>query len=183
MRQTPVLPAALALALLATGCSSIKYGSQKIEGGDLSKVKTFCVVVAPQDKVPMDPGLRETLATKIVPAITAHLKEKGYAPAPEESADVLVATHAMIGVADVAAIRWNPTVVTWYPWGPASTGFYATQAVGKEASVVVDIGDARGQRLYWRGWAAGTGEMGATHDPAKMRRLVDNILSGFPRAK
>ena len=159
MRLSRALPTVLALVLFAPGCTSMKFGSQRIEGGDASKVKTFCVLVAPQDKFPMDPALRETLEKKFVPSITRNLREKGYAPAPEETADVVVATHGMIGAASVDAIRWNQTVMAWYPWGPMTTGWYASSSIGKDITFVVDIGDPRGQKLYWRSWAVGPVEV------------------------
>ena len=62
MRVSRPLAPVLAFTLAAVGCTSMKFGSQRIDGRDASKVKTFCVLVAPQDKVPMDPGLRETVA-------------------------------------------------------------------------------------------------------------------------
>lgn len=171
------------VSLFLGGCSSMKVGSQRVEEAALAKVKTFAVVVAPQDKVPMDPALRDFLGSKIGPAIVAEMTAKGYAQAPEESADVTVATQAFIGVADVGAIRWNPTVVGWYPWGPVSTGFYASSSVGKEISFVIDVGDVRVKELFWRGWAAGGAELGAQHDPTKVRRLVAAVLSDLPKAK
>ena len=183
MRLSRPLAPVLALALAAAGCTAMKFGSQRIEAGDGSKVKTFCVVVAPQDKFPMDPALRETLETKFVPSITRNLKAKGYTPAPEESADVVVATHAMIGAASVDAIRWNQTVAAWYPWGPMSVGWYASSSIGKDVTFVVDVGDPRSQKLYWRSWAVGPVEVGAQHDPKKIDRLVDKVLSGVPKAK
>lgn len=183
MRLPRALTPVLALALLASGCTAMKFGSQRIEAGDASKVRTFCVLVAPQDKFPMDPALRETLETKFVPSITRNLKAKGYTPAPEESADVVVATHAMIGAASVDAIRWNQTVAAWYPWGPMSVGWYASSSIGKDVTFVVDVGDPRGQKLYWRSWAVGPVEVGAQHDPRKIDRLVDKVLSGVPKAK
>jgi hypothetical protein len=169
--------------LFLGGCSSMKTGAQRVDEGALAKVKTFAVVVAPQDKVPMDPALRDFLGTRIAPAIVAGMTAKGYSQAPEESADVVVATQAFIGVADVGAIRWNPTVVGWYPWGPVSTGFYASASVGKEISFVIDVGDLKAQKLFWRGWAAGAAELGAQHDPKKVRRLVDAVLADLPKAK
>lgn len=175
---------AFVVALSLAGCSSVKYGSQSIEGGDLSKVKTFCALVAPQDKVPMDPAMREYLATRVVPAVTAELKKKGYVPAPEAEADVVVATHAFLGVEDVGAIRWNATVMSsWDPWAPLVGGFYSTSAVGKKGTLMVDVGDPKAKRLLWRGWGTGTGELGAGHDPAKVRHVVDGVLAGFPGAK
>lgn len=184
MRMPRAVSASLALfSLVLAGCSSMDVGSQRVDEAALAKVKTFAVVVAPQDKVPMDPALREFLGRRIAPAIAAELKAKGYSEAPEASADVVVATHAFIGAADVGAIRWNPTVVIWYPWGPASTGFYASASVGKEISLVMDVGDLKAQKLYWRGWAAGAVEVGAQHDPKKVRRLVDAVLAGFPKAR
>ena len=75
------------LALSLAGCSSVKYGSQRIEGGDLSAVKTFCALVAPQDKVPMDPAMREYLLKRVTPAVVEQMKSKGYVPAPEAEAD------------------------------------------------------------------------------------------------
>ncbi len=183
MRVSRPLAPVLAFTLAAVGCTSMKFGSQRIDGGDPSKVKTFCVLVAPQDKVPMDPGLRETIATRFVPSITRHLKEKGYSPAPEETADVVVATQAMIGVANVDAIRWNQTVAAWYPWGPIGVGYYASSSIGKDVTFVIDIGDPRAGKLYWRSWAAGPVEVGAQHDPSKVDRLVDKVLADVPRAK
>ncbi len=222
MRATRTASTGLVLfSVFLGGCSSMKTGAQRVDEAAIAKVKTFAVVVAPQDKVPMDPALRDFLGKRIGPAIVAEMTAKGYTQAPEESrvnrcrsaplreclgkriapaivaempskgyteaseesADVVVATHAMIGVADVGAIRWNPTVVTWYPWGPASTGFYASSSIGKEISFVIDIGDFKGQKLYWRGWAAGAAELGAQHDPAKVRRLVNAVLSDLPKAK
>ena len=184
MRATRKVSTGLVLfSVFLGGCSSMKTGAQRVDEAALAKVKTFAVVVAPQDKVPMDPALREFLGTRIGPAIVAEMTAKGYSQAPEESADVVVATQAFIGVADVGAIRWNPTVVVWYPWGPISTGFYASSSIGKEISFVIDVGDPRSQKLYWRGWAAGAAELGAQHDPKKVRRLVDAVLSDLPRAK
>ncbi len=184
MSVSRTAPTGLVLfTLFLGGCSSMKTGAQRVDEGALAKVKTFAVVVAPQDKVPMDPALREFLGTRIGLAIVAEMTAKGYSQAPEESADVVVATHGVIGVADVGAIRWNPTVVVWYPWGPASTGFYASSSIGKEISLVIDVGDFKAQKLFWRGWAAGAAEVGAQHDPKKVRRLVDAVLADFPKAK
>lgn len=184
MRTSRAVSTSLVLfSLYLGGCSSMNVGSQRVDDAALAKVKTFAVVVAPQDKVPMDPALRDFLGKRIGPAIVDEMTAKGYVVAPEESADVIVATQAFIGVADVGAIRWNPTVVTWYPWGPVSTGFYSSSSIGKEISFVVDVGDLGAQKLYWRGWAAGAVEVGAQHDPKKVRRLVDGVLAGFPKAK
>ena len=171
------------LSLLLGGCSSVTYGSQRIEGGDVSTAKTFCALVAPQDKVPMDPAMREYLSTRVVPAVTAEMKGKGYVEAPEASADVVVATHAFLGVADVSAIRWNATIVTWDPWGPWVGGFYNTSAVGKKGIVMIDVGDPKAQKLLFRGWASGTGELGAGKDPAKVRHLVGKVLSDLPKSR
>lgn len=171
------------LPLFLTGCSSVKYDSQLIEGGRLSAVKTFCALVAPQDKVPMDPAMREYLTNRVTPFVVEKMKSKGYVQAPEAEADVIVATHALIGVEDVGAIRWNATMSVWYPWGPLVGGFYATSAVGKQATVLIDIGDPKAQKLLWRGWGSGTGEVGAGHDPARIRKVVDNVLAGLPNAK
>lgn len=170
------------LPLVLIGCSSVKYGSQRIEGGDLSAVKTFCALVAPQDKVPMDPAMREYLTSRVTPAVVEKMKSKGYVQAAEAEADVIVATHALIGVEDFGAIRWNATVVIWDPWGPLVGGFYATSAVGKNASLMIDVGDPTAKKLLWRGWGTGTGELGAGHDPARIRKVVDNVLAGLPNA-
>lgn len=185
MRASRAIPAGFVLLpLVLIGCSSVKYGSQRIEGGDLSAVKTFCALVAPQDKVPMDPAMREYLTNRVTPAVVEKMKSKGYVQAPEAEADVIVATHALIGIEDVGAIRWNATVMSsWDPWAPLVGGFYSTSAVGKNASLMIDIGDPRAQKLLWRGWGSGTGELGAGHDPARIRRVVDNILAGLPGAK
>ena len=171
------------LPLLLVGCSSVKYGSQRIEGGDLSAVKTFCALVAPQDKVPMDPAMREYLTNRVTPFVVEKMKSKGYVQAPEAEADVIVATHALLGVEDVGAIRWNATVTVWDPWGPLVGGFYATSAVGKNASLMIDVGDQKAKKLLWRGWATGTGELGAGKDPARIRKVVDDVLAGLPNAK
>ncbi len=184
MRASRAIPAGFVLfPLVLIGCSSVKYGSQRIEGGDLSAVKTFCALVAPQDKVPMDPAMREYLTNRVTPAVVEKMKSKGYVQAPEAEADVIVATHALIGVEDVGAIRWNATVAIWDPWGPLVGGFYATSAVGKKASLMIDIGDPKAKKLLWRGWGTGTGELGAGHDPARIRKVVDNVLAGLPNAK
>ncbi|MFN7986873.1 MAG: DUF4136 domain-containing protein [Thermoanaerobaculia bacterium] len=170
------------LSFLATGCSSITFESQTVEAGRLSSVKTFCALVAPQEKVPMDPAMREFLRDKVVPIVVTEMKKKGYVEAPEAQADVVVATHAFLGVADVGAIRWNATVVMWDPWGPWVGGLYATSSIGKKGAVVVDVGDEKAQKLLWRGFGHGTGELGAGHDPAKVRRFVEKVLAPLPRA-
>jgi|GEM_PF-5175918 len=184
MRASRSISTGLALvSLLFVGCSSVKYDSQLIEAGGLSTVKTFCALVAPQDKIPMDPAMREYLASSVNPAVEAEMKKKGYVQAPEAEADVVVASHAFLGVEDVGAIRWNATVAVWYPWGPLVGGFYATSAIGKKGTVLIDIGDPKAQKLFWRGWGSGTGELGMGHDPARVRKVVDNILAGLPNAK
>jgi hypothetical protein len=171
------------LPLFLSGCSSVKYDSQLIEGGRLSAVKTFCALVAPQDKVPMDPAMREYLTNRVTPAVVAQMKQKGYVQAPEADADVVVATHALLGIEDVGAIRWNATVALWDPWGPVVRGVYATSAVGKKASLMIDIGDPKAQKLLWRGWGSGTGEVGMGKDPARIAKVVNNVLAGLPNAK
>lgn len=170
------------LTFLATGCSSITFESQTVEAGRLASVKTFCAQAAPQDKVPMDPAMREFITNKINPVVVTEMKKKGYVEAPEAQADVVVATHAFLGVADVGAIRWNATIVVWDPWGPWVGGLYATSAVGKKGAVVIDVGDEKAQKLLWRGFGHGTGELGAGHDAAKVRRFVEKVLAPLPRA-
>ena len=179
----PSLPAAVLLAVAATGCSSITFESQTVDAGRLASVKTFCALVAPQEKVPMDPAMREFLRDKVNPIVVSEMKKKGYVEAPEAQADVVVASHAFLGVEDVGAIRWNATVVMWDPWGPWVGGLYATSSIGKKGAVVVDIGDEKSQKLVWRGFGHGTGELGAGHDPAKVRRFVEKVLAPLPKAK
>jgi hypothetical protein len=184
MRASRAIPAGFVLLpLLFAGCSSVKYGSQRIEGGDLSAVKTFCALVAPQDKVPMDPAMREYLANRVNPFVVERMKSKGYVLAPEAEADVVVATHALLGIEDVGAVRWNATVTVWDPWGPLVGGFYATSAIGKKGTVMIDIGDPKAKKLLWRGWGSGTGELGMGKDPARIRKVVNNVLAGLPDAK
>lgn len=179
----PSLPAAVLLAVAAAGCSSITFESQTVDAGRLASVKTFCALVAPQEKVPMDPAMREFLRDKVNPIVVSEMKKKGYVEAPEAQADVVVASHAFLGVEDVGAIRWNATVVMWDPWGPWVGGLYATSSIGKKGAVVVDVGDERAQKLVWRGFGHGTGELGAGHDPAKVRRFVEKVLAPLPKAQ
>jgi hypothetical protein len=179
----PSLAAAALLAGLSVGCSSITFESQALDAGRLASTKTFCALVAPQDKVPMDPAMREFLRDKVNPVVVAEMKKKGYVEASEDRADVVVASHAFLGVEDVGAIRWNATVVMWDPWGPWVGGFYATSSIGKKGAVVIDVGDAKAQKLLWRGFGHGTGELGAGHDPAKVRRFVEKVLAPLPKAQ
>ena len=101
------LAAVAFFSAFASGCSSITFESQTVEPARLASARTFCALVAPQEKVPMDPAMREFLRDKVVPIVVTEMKKKGYLEAPEAQADVVVATHAFLGVADVGAIRWN----------------------------------------------------------------------------
>lgn len=78
MRACRAFSTGLALAsLFLAGCSSVKYDSQLVEAGGLPAVKTFCALVAPQDKIPMDPAMWEYLASSVIPAVEAEMKNKG----------------------------------------------------------------------------------------------------------
>jgi hypothetical protein len=166
--------AALGVALMAAGCSTLTVSSDWDHSVDFSQYKTF--------------GLREgtkaqssIVQNRIDSAVTATLVSKGLTPADDPS--LLVYTHT--SVSREKQVNYdNFGYGGWYGWdGWGTGGWAATSATVQEVpigTVTVDLVDANKKTLVWRGTATETVTSDDTDSQAKIDEAAAKLFQNFP---
>jgi hypothetical protein len=108
-------------------------------------------------------------------AIAGHLHEKGFEPAGQGQPDFVVRYHARVEQ------RLDSTELR--PWEPACQSGDCRPFVYAAGTLLIDVVDARSNRLMWRG-AAERGLEGAIDNQTLMEAAVDDavkrIMGRFP---
>jgi hypothetical protein len=125
----------------------------------------------------------EFLRNRIAPEVTRTLEAKGYAPAPKESADLLVAVFVSQS-GKVDAIRWGYSTAGWEIWGPWwGSGVYGYSTEYRTGTLVVDVVSAKTRHVLYRGVTSAvlglTGVQGE-FDQDQLRGFVQGMLKGLP---
>ena len=169
------------LTLLLFGCSSVTVSQDYEIGADFSKYRTFDWVSAEQPRTGDIRVDNPLLDARIRNAVEQALLSKGYTKTPDGTPDMLVAYHLTIR-SRIEGDRFRSGFgYGRYPyWGGA--GFETTVRQYDEGMLVIDIGDAAGNRLIWRG--TGTRRVTEKASPEETTRIVNQtvseILSQFP---
>ena len=175
MRYAGLAAAVSALAL--AGCATMRVSSYQDRGADLGRYRTYSW--APVDSFSTgDPRLDNNrfFVERVQEAIALQLAPKGLTLAAPGSADVVIHYHARLnqqldaGDFDRESGRCEDD--------------QCRAVVYDAGTLLIDVVDARTNRLAWRGWAEGSLD-GVIDDQAWMNQKVDEavtrIMARFPR--
>ena len=171
-----LLPSAvLVFALAVTACATTMSVSSHVERGlDFSRYRSFAW--GPADALPTgDPRLDQNPFFKdhVQGAVEKHLALRGI-PVTAGDADLLIHYHANI----TRRIDLNQADRAY---GYCAAGDCAPMPVDYEAgTLVLDIIDARTNRLIWRGWAQNSVE-DLLHDPDRMAKTIQDGVTRMLR--
>ena len=170
---------------------SPKIGYDFDRSTDFTAYHTYAWLQADQEKTGDRRADSSAVDMRIRIAVGTQLRLKGYQALPEGTPDFYVAYH--VGLKDS-----SPSISTrYYSDGMAGHAFAHsadTRSTSKSPAVVndtasyltgsllLDIIDARSQKLVWRGTAAGEVDPGLTsaQRDERTKAIVHGILSHFP---
>ncbi|HGY54602.1 MAG TPA: DUF4136 domain-containing protein [Caldithrix abyssi] len=165
------------VALFVFGCSSVTVVTDYDHGKDFTTFKTFAIYkgkTIPGDELAKHPLIKKRIAD----AVKAELENKGFKYVDDESASFVVVLHA--GVREKTQItNWGS--YGWYDpwWGPYGGGRIDVSQYD-EATLVIDLVDAKDKELAWRGKVTKVIGSSTGQDPAELRHLVAEALKDFP---
>jgi hypothetical protein len=186
-----LLLVSMAIGAAAACAPSPNIGYDFDRSTDFSAYHTYAWLAGDQEKTGDRRADSSAVDMRIRIAVGTQLRLKGYQALPEGTPDFFVAYH--VGLNDS-----SPSVSTqYYSDGMAGHAFAHsadTRSTGKSAtavndtasyltgSLLVDIIDARTQKLVWRGTAAGEVDPGLTsaQRDERTKAIVHGILSNFP---
>jgi hypothetical protein len=189
MNRVSLLVAVLGAA--AACAPSPKIGYDFDRGVDFRAYHTYAWLSADQERTGDRRADSSAVDMRIRIAVATQLRLKGYQALSEGTPDFYVAYH-------VGLKESSPDISTqYYSDGMAGHPFSHsadTRTAGKTApalnetpsyltgSLLIDILDARSQKLVWRGTAAGEVDPGLTsaQRDERTRAIVQSILSHFP---
>ena len=166
------------LALLISGCSSLKVETDFDPNTQMDPPKNFYVLHKPQAN-------ENTLdSQRIIAAITKELIAQGYHSSSQENADFLVLYH--LGVTTKSRVVTDYKYVNMYPYsygGGFGRGYggYGTAVVPeqksysyKEAKLIVDAVFPKGNRIFWRGIAKD--QLQSFDNPTERKAYINTVL-------
>ena len=179
MRRLTTLTVAALTGLIAAGCATMNVSSHVERGLDVGRYSTYGW--GPADALPAgdarldeDPFFQDHLEGAVEKALTA----RGLAWSTGVPPDLLVHYHANISERiDVGRVDRDR--------GYCPPGDCTVPTVTYEAgTLVIDVIDARTNRLIWRGWAQ-SAVKGMLNDQDTMARQIDEavarMFAEFPR--
>ena len=181
MRRLLGLAAATMAALVLAGCATTMTVSSHVQYGiDFAKYRTYTwgapdALPAGDPRLAADPFFRDHLQG----AVEKRLTGRGFVLSDEDTAELLVHYHAAINQR-IDVNRFD------HDHGYCYDADCSVRVMDVEAgTIVLDIIDARTNRLLWRGWAeTGVDDMLKNRD--KMARMVDEaaerMLAQLPLA-
>ena len=178
--RTFKLCAVLALSGVLAGCATMTVSSHVERGLDASRYRTFDW--GPADSLPTgDPRLDGDLFFRdhMMGAVEKQLTLRGYTQLASGTPDLLVHYHANIA----SRIDVNRVDREFgYCYGVECSARVIDYEAG---TLIIDIVDARSNRVIWRGWAQTSVENVIGH-PDRLSRMindaVERMLARFPRS-
>jgi hypothetical protein len=172
MRRSLCLAAIIPVALAIAGCATMTVGSYVERGLDLTQYDTYNW--GTPDALPTrDPRFDENpfFNDQLQGAVEKQLAAKGFGQPTSDAPDLLIHYHANISRRiDVN----NADLALGYSYDEESVPVVEFET----GTLVIDLLDARTNRLLWRGWARhGVEDMLA--DPDKMAQRIDQAVSGI----
>lgn len=179
MRRVRLLGALLALGL-ASGCSSVQVESDWNPSIDFARLHSYAWL----EEGPLhtgDPRFDNALLDgRIRQATDRTLAAKGYAKAPHDSADFLVAYQVTAEKKVDLVTIYDGYGYGWRGWGGGVARTYATEY--QVGTLLLDVLDPKTKLLVWRG--SGSDVLRESRTPEERDRLVQEavqkILAQFP---
>ena len=175
MTRASLFLAAGLISVAVAACAAIQVNSYVGPGADITRYRTYHW--APADpQATGDPRLdnNEFFRDRIRSAVDQRLGERGFEKTAAPMPDLVVHYHASV-TQEVNANGLD---------GPNVTCENCEPYVYDAGTIVVDLVDARTNRLVWRGWAEGSID-GAIDNQAFLERQIDEsvarILARLPR--
>jgi hypothetical protein len=166
LRRFAAAPA-LVLALLATGCSSMRVSSDWDRTVDFGRYRTYAW--APTRTSEQYRGQYDLLDKRIRRTIDEEMEYKGFQRADRGNADLIVVYRLHTQQRTEVYSSYS------YGWGPPGVRAYQYT----EGSLQIMIVDAKEDEVVWEG--VGTDAMGGGGDPdSKAQRAVIKIMDSFP---
>jgi hypothetical protein len=176
MTATRLGLAAVALGVTLSACATMQVSSFVERGADVTKYHTYNWA-PPKAQATGDPRLdnNEFFANRIHTAVEEHLNGRGFEKATT-GPDLVVHYYASVS----QEINLNGSNEAY-----AMCQDDCEPYVYDAGTIVVDLVDARTNRLVWRGWAEGSID-GAIDNQTVLERQVDDavarIIARLPRA-
>lgn len=177
-------------------CSSARVYSDKVQGVDLSRFKTYAWLPSPKDTTD---GNKNALSSDIADqniraAVDREMQSRGYRLDPTNP-DLLVLQHTNFQNRQETvrspiyssynyyypgfyAGPWYPYYYSGYSSMPYITGYDIRQIEYTEGKVVIDVIDRDKHQLVWRGWS--TEEIDTQKDVNKLYKHVEDIFDKYP---
>lgn len=162
--------AALALVVVALGCSTLQISTDYAPGTDFSKYQTFTIKEG-------NPPKNQIAADRVKGALVAALEAKGFKSVPE-GGDLNVFTHFQAG----KETQLNTTGYGYGGWGGWRWGGYGgmqTTTVQEipTGTLVVDLVDAKSNNAVWRGIAKD--EISTSATPEERNRKIADVFAAL----
>lgn len=168
----------MVVAASGTACGTpVRAASDWERGADLAPSKTFSVARSPQLPADLTPDQARVVAM-VDDTIKRELAKKGYQEAPADAAQlVLMSNFAFRDRTRVGA----HACADYAPNSARSSCQQATITNFNEATLLIDVYDARSHELVWHGWAtAERPEAGNGNTPELAKQATVDILERFP---
>jgi len=170
-----------ALFILFSGCSGVTVNHDYDVTADFSQYRTFDWVPGEQPQTGDIRVDNPLLDNRIRAAVDRVMVEKGYRKATDGKPDLLVAYNLTIRSKIESDTVSTGVGYGGYPyWG--GVGFETRVREYDEGMLVIDLGDARENKLIWRG--TGTRRITQQASPEKTTEIVNKtvaeILAQFP---
>ncbi len=170
----------IVLALLISGCSSLKVATDYDPSADLTSPKNFSIVHKALE------GEDTLTSDRIIAAIKTELIKKGYKETSRDAADFYVLFHT--GVTSKTRIDTDYQYVNMYPY---SYGYgYRTVAVPQtrtytydEGKLIVDAVVPEKNKIIWRGTAVDYLKHQKTPEEktAYINKVLNALMKKFPK--
>lgn len=175
--------ALLYLAIL-TGCATTRMNFDYDRDVRFGELKTFAWLAKATPETANDPITNSIVEKRFRRAISDGLSAKGYRFA-EDNPDFTVTYHVSVGDDEETIYTFGDTV---HPY-PYRRGFYFLGGMSlnsrtirsgyRDATIIVDVINADGKELMWRGWSAES-ITGASISEHTITKAVTKILKSFP---
>lgn len=172
-------------AALSAGCGSFATRGETAPGADLSAVRTFAWMEGQELGFAGSASDREHLSAAAAEALSAGFQARGLAPAGAGAPDVFVAFRAEVERETYVTDFGHSTAGSWNRAGFYGRRGYDPMVVTYDAgTLIVDVVDARTQKLLWRGTARADVDRNDTRADreAQVRAAAASIAAEWPGA-
>ncbi len=157
--------------LLMTSCVSVRVASDYDQQVDFTQYKSFAFFKPGIDKA----EISDLDKKRILRAIEAKMLEKGFTKSKKPDLLVSIFTKERERINNNPNWGYNP-----WMWGPFPNNTVSTRT---EASLYIDLLDAKKKELIWQGKGTGTLSQNVAEKQERINKFVNKILDEYPPRK